>query len=125
MAFLCSKCSAVALEITDAIIFQPDNRSDEIMLQVIACRRCGFRGLAVYEESRRGALASDSWEHTGYRVGGDELSVILQAIRSCPNPRNPNCGCATHLILGRKSYGRWVQLRGFDILDSFPMRRDK
>jgi hypothetical protein len=104
--------------------FAADSRSDEINLQLLRCMRCGFRGVAVYEESRRGELGGERWEHTGYRMGGDELAVLAEAIRACPEPRNPQCRCPTHIILGRRSFGRWVGLRGFDILDSFAMRRE-
>lgn len=76
----------------------------------------------MYEEARRGALNTESWEHTGYRMGGDELAVLAESIRCCPDPKNPHCRCPVHIILGRRSFGRWVGLRGFDILDRFPMR---
>jgi len=125
MPFWCPKCSSYSIEITDTLQFAPDNRSDEICLQGLHCGRCGFSALGVYEESRRGRLDAASWEHTGYRLAGDELAVILTAVRTCPTPNDPLCHCAAHLLLGRKSFGRWVGLRGFETLDSFPMQRER
>jgi len=124
MQYYCPKCSTLSLEIFDIIQFAPDSRSDEIVLQLIGCPRCGFRGVAIYEESRRGRMSGNNWEHNGYRVGGDELTVLSEAIRCCPEPNNPRCRCPVHIILGRRSFGRWVGLRGFDILDNFAMRRE-
>jgi hypothetical protein len=124
MAYLCPKCTTPTLDTSEAIAFAADSRSDEITLSLLRCTRCGFRGAAVYEESRRGVLTAETWEYTGYRMGGDELAVLAEAIQCCPDSKNPNCRCPTHIILGRRSYGRWVGLRGFDILDRFPMRRE-
>ena len=124
MQYYCPKCSTLSLEIGSVIQFAPDSRSDEIVLQLIACQRCGFRGVAVYEESHRGSLSRTHWEHTGYRVGGDELNVLNQAITACPDPCNPRCNCPVHILLGRRSFGRWVGFRGFDVLDSFVLRHD-
>ena len=56
MAFLCPDCSAKSLIIAMRLELAPDSRWDEITLQTIACASCGFRGVAVYRESRRGAL---------------------------------------------------------------------
>ncbi len=69
MPFQCPECSTKTLKITHKLELPPDSRSDEITLQIIECSGCGFGGIAVYEESRRGALDDDSFDHTGYRVG--------------------------------------------------------
>ena len=97
MAFTCPKClksGSLAIEI--AIEMPPDGRSDEITLQALVCSSCDFRGLAVYQESRRGALDSVAWEHIGYRVGPLVVESVAGAIRSCPEPRNSRCSCAAH-----------------------------
>jgi hypothetical protein len=124
MAYLCPKCNTPALDTAESIEFAADSRSDAITLSLIRCARCGFRGAAVYEEARRGVLSNESWEFTGYRMGGDELAVLSESIHCCPDPTNPNCRCPAHIILGRRSFGRWVGLRGFDILDRFSMRHE-
>jgi hypothetical protein len=123
MSFRCPQCALPGvLEIRLSIQFQPDSRSDEIFLQVIACQRCGFQGLAVYEESRRGALESESWDHTGYRVGPGGLAAIVQAVESCPAPNNPACTCRAHRDLGgQDGTGRWQGIDDLVIIDSFQM----
>ena len=55
MSFACPECLTKSLKITAKLELPPDSRSDEITVQVVACSRCGFAGVAVYEESRRGA----------------------------------------------------------------------
>ena len=69
MAFLCPACDAAGgLKITRRLELPPDSRSDEITLQIVRCRRCNFEGLAIYEESRRGALGDEAVDHRGYMV---------------------------------------------------------
>ena len=100
----------------------PDNRSDDIILQVVSCSQCGFSGLAVYQESRRGAMDSESWEHIAYQVPVSDVKAISSAIRSCPAPKNPGCQCAAHLQLGqRDAGGRWCGLQDQNLKGSFPI----
>jgi hypothetical protein len=107
-----------------AIELPPDNRSDEITLQVVSCTVCYFRGMAVYQESRRGALGSESWDHTGYKFDKTLVSSLAKTIRSCPRPRDHKCKCASHRLLSRfDPYGRWQLPQDFEISDVFPMRR--
>lgn len=109
-----------ALKITQTLVLSPDSRSDDIILQVVRCTLCGFKGLAVYEESRRGALDSESWSHTAYRVAEQDLKTIAAAMRACPAPRDPRCQCDTHRQLGiRDRGGRWNGLQKIAIEDSF------
>lgn len=106
-----------------SLALPPDSRSDEIDLQTVTCRQCGFRGAAVYEESRRGALEQESWEHTGYRLADRELDELAALIGSCPDGANPRCGCASHLALGRADEsGRWQSPAGLDWRQAFPMQ---
>jgi hypothetical protein len=123
MPFRCPYCAQPdALEVSLSIQLPPDSRSDEIFLQVVACQRCGFQGLAVYEESRRGALEHESWDHTGYHVEPGRLAAIVQAIESCPAPNNPACACSTHRDLGwQDATGRWKGIDGLTMSDSFRM----
>jgi len=86
----------------------PDTRSDEITLQILMCMSCGFNGLGVYEESRRGALDSESIDHRGYRVDSSLIKYLRGIMLRCPDPKNPRCACSSHSelkIVDR--YGRW------------------
>lgn len=125
MAFTCPAClRAYALRITKSITLPPDSRSDDILLQIVSCKACGFRGVAVYEESRRGGLDSESWDHTGYRPPREEVSRISALIGRCPKKKDWRCSCPGHAELGRKDeYGRWQLPGTFDWLNSFPMRQ--
>ncbi len=124
MAFLCPDCQRYALNIVATLELPADSRSDEITLQVVTCAQCAFEGLAVYEESRRGALDDDSFNHCGYRVPQDELRAIQRAIKRCPSKKNSHCGCETHRTLGSKSAsGRWNGLKDIELGESFVMRR--
>jgi hypothetical protein len=112
MPFRCPNCTtAGSLKIRSRIELPPDSRSDEITLQIVSCARCGFAGVAVYEESRRGALDDDSFDHTGYHVSKDDLRALRKTIAQCPKPRDRRCDCTAHRALGRKNeWGRWNAL---------------
>jgi hypothetical protein len=124
MPFRCPQCkSPGSLDIAASIELPPDSRSDEISLQVVACSDCQFRGLAVYEESRRGAIDSESWNHIGYWVSPDAVASVLKAIRSCPTPRNAKCKCPAHTSLGKKDVrGVWRGLLEMERSHTFSMR---
>lgn len=109
MPFTCPECSASqSLRITSKLELPADSRSDEITLQVVECSGRGFPGIAVYEESHRGALDDDSFEHTGYRVDAGDLEALRAAIRACPSPENPRCECSAHRKYGRRdATARW------------------
>jgi hypothetical protein len=48
MSFECPKCLAPeSLDILDSIALPADSRSDEIILQIVGCGRCGFQALAI------------------------------------------------------------------------------
>jgi len=112
MPFVCPQCSVKSLKVASKIELPSDSRSDEITLQIVLCSRCGFAGLAVYEESRRGALGSESFDHTGYRVSVDDLRRVKRAIERCPKPRDRRCKCSAHCELGSKdASGRWNGLK--------------
>lgn len=80
--FICGKCNSKSLTITNSFDLGPDNRSDDRFLQTIKCTRCGFKGIAVYEESRRGSFDSESWSHTGYVVPSEVLNETISVINN-------------------------------------------
>ena len=111
-----------AMEIVQSLELPPDSRSDEITLQLLECRQCGFRGLAVYEESRRGPFDSESWEHAGWHVPPAQWEWISGLMLACPHPENPRCGCHTHKKLGLVDYnGRWCGLDQIEYTDEFAL----
>lgn len=124
MSFQCPQCLGLqSLQIIASIELVPDTRSDEISLQVVRCRDCRFEALAVYEESTRGALDSESVDHYGYQVARKDLFSIKSLIKGCPRPRDAGCSCASHRQLNqRDSSGRWMR-PGFEPGQKvFPMR---
>jgi len=122
MAFVCPDCDAAALTVRQSIELPADSRSDEITLQLVRCTACGFRGAAVYEESRRGALDDECWDHTGYRLSDDHRRALAEAILACPDPSDAHCDCDSHQRLGqRDETGRWVGLG--ETTGVFAMRR--
>lgn len=109
MSFRCPECSSHrSLKITLRIELPSDSRSDEIAVQIINCSQCNFAAIAVYEESRRGTMGTESYDHRGYRVSAADLQAVRQMIEQCPRPRDKRCRCATHRRLGKKdASGRW------------------
>jgi hypothetical protein len=123
MGFLCPDCNRDAINIVSSLELPADSRSDEITLQIITCEHCAFEGIAVYEESRRGALDSESYDHRGYHVPTDALRTLKRAIRQCPANKNRRCACKTHQTLGAKSpSGRWNGLSEIALEKPFVMR---
>ena len=114
MLFKCPNCLMSSLEIGQAIDLPPDSRSDEITVQVIVCRQCGFLGAAVYEESRRGAPGTETMHHTGYRLKRRLWKSLQGTIKKCPTPRN------VRALSWRAADGRWIGL-DVEIEGTFPM----
>lgn len=123
MPFLCPECStSQSLKINAKIELPPDSRSDEITLQIVECSRCRFAGIAVYEESRRGALDDESFSHVGYRVSARDLGTLKRTIAQCPEPNNWRCGCSAHQTLSKKDVGgRWNGLQGIECRERFKL----
>lgn len=114
------------LNIVQSIELPPDVRSDEISLQLVSCalNTCGFRDIAIYEESRRGALDSDHWDHTGFHVSSGGFEELQVAIAACPEPSNTSCPCDSHKKLGNvSSTGRWQPPEGVKWGSAFPIER--
>ncbi len=111
MPLICPNCRG-SLKIDAAMELPPDSRSDEISLQILRCMSCGFEGLGVYEESRRGALDYESIDHRGYHVDSSLLNHLRSIILRCPEPNNPRCNCSSHFELKSVDrYGRWDWLK--------------
>ena len=124
MPFRCPQCKTPnTLEITISIELPPDRESGEIVLQVVCCSACRFQGLAVYEEGRGGSFEVENWSHIGYWVSPDAVESVVQAIRQCPDPRDPHCQCASHIALGkREKQGLWKGLMEMQTGHTFWMR---
>ena len=125
--FDCPDCAtAGSLRIVSSITLPPDGRSDDILLQIIRCGNCNFRGAAIYEESRRGNPDSESWEHRGYRLGIQELADLVHLIASCSANNDRGCRCSVHQTLSRTDeFGRWQPPFVTDWKSSFPVRRSR
>jgi hypothetical protein len=125
VAFSCAECgTAGSLDIVQSIVLAPDSRSDDIILQLVRCRQCRFRAAAVYEESRRGRLDSESWEHIGYRLSSQELAKLSALMARCPAKKDSRCLCSAHQALGqRNDAGRWQPPFHTGQENAFPMRR--
>ncbi|GAJ06187.1 unnamed protein product, partial [marine sediment metagenome] len=102
--------SVANVNIVSRLEIPPDARSDEISLQIVKCNRCKFESVAIYEESHRGALDSDVFDHYGYTIDQKELKELKALIRQCSEPKNRRCSCDSHRALRRKdSSGRWIR----------------
>lgn len=125
MALQCPQCKhTTSLRIVQRVELPRDSRSDEITLQVVRCGSCQFEGIAVYEESRRGALHREIVQHWGYRLPSNELSSLEKKMRTCPRPHNPCCTCPAHRALStRTAHGRWNLLDSLHLGEAFLMVR--
>jgi hypothetical protein len=123
MAYQCPECGrSGSLHIIHSIVLPPDSRSDDIVLQIVNCNSCHFNGAAIYEESRRGGLDSESWEHRGYRLGNRDLAHLKALIAKCLSRKDKNCHCPAHQTLGKANEsGRWQPPFDADWHNSFPM----
>jgi hypothetical protein len=122
MPFICPNCGALSLEIVHTIELAGDARSDEISLQQVGCIACGLRGAAFYQESRRGRLDEETWEHAGLVLENEDNRRLAELLGSCPDPTNPACGCPAHRLFGQVSAdGNWNGLDRFKPLQSFKM----
>ena len=122
MALVCPQCHDGTLTVLASLELPSDSRSDEIRLQVVRCTSCGFEGLAVYEESGRGALGSESVDHRAYWFGPEVADAVRRKLAQCPNPTNRRCGCAVHRAFGeRDARGRWIGLQRYDLGPRMPI----
>ena len=123
MAFKCPACNGGLLGIEMSMNLPPVY-DDEIQLQMVKCEACGFRGIAVYRESRRGSLKSNSFFHLGYEVSDKDLEFVRSGIQRCPAPRDRRCQCETHLAWGKLYWGA-PQASGMTVKREFRMELAK
>ena len=122
MDFICPDCHQTDLKIKSSIALPADSRSDEIALQIVVCSNCGLRAIAVYEESRRGSLESESWDHTGYHLNRADFDLLNSDLKNCPSPSKPDCRCDVHQRWGKKdANGRWRGLSDVPLFGGFMM----
>ena len=95
-----------AMSITHRLELPPDDRSDEVTLQLIRCSACKAEAGAIYEESRRGA--SESWHHFAFEMDPFSRLRILRLMEGCPDPGNKRCQCQAHLDLAGPAAYRLV-----------------
>jgi hypothetical protein len=124
MGFICPRCRAVSLKITSSIELPPDSRSDEIAVQTLKCTKCGFAGLGVYEETRRGGLDSESVYHRGYYMNNSTIASLEKNINQCPKPKKHGCHCRIHRSFGcTNEFGRWNWLEKIPHKETFILER--
>jgi hypothetical protein len=113
------------LQVVHAIELAPDAAWDEITLQWIECRACGFAAPATYLESRRGALGSELVHHDAYLLQADDAGRWKSLLSGCPQTKNSGCSCEAHALLGRQdSSGRWIGLNEIAVEGLLPIAYD-
>ena len=83
-----------SLSITHRLELPPDDRSDEVALQLVQCAACGAEAGAIYEESRRGA--EELWNHFAFELDPFSRHRLQRLIESCPDPGDKRCACPAH-----------------------------
>lgn len=94
--FLCPVCQQKQIQIGNSVELQPKDRWDEETLQLIDCEACQSAGLAIYQESRQGALDRETVNHEGAFVPLSDLLSVRATLLLCPQPEARDCGCAAH-----------------------------
>ena len=125
MGLVCPACQQASLMVVARLELPPDARSDEIAVQVLSCSRCDAKALGIYEESRRGALDSESWSHLGYPMEPEAADALAARLARCPHPGNARCGCATHRSFKRPKQDWRDSLRGVRWNKPFAVRYEK
>jgi hypothetical protein len=121
MPFECPLCHGKTMAITFALELPPSDVDDEVALQTLKCPACEFHAIAVYRESRRGRIESESWYHHGYPITDECLERLYEAFLLCPSPGNRSCQCPSHRQLAQQN---WLSpnLPGIDCQRRFEMR---
>jgi hypothetical protein len=121
--FYCPQCERPSsLWIKAALELPGDSRSDEIAVQLVTCTECGFSGAALYEESRRGSLEAEVWDHVGCTLAQAAYLELSSLMLGCPNPGDAACLCEAHRALSlQDNSGRWVGLADYHPTGYFTM----
>lgn len=99
MPLICPQCQRGTLRVETSLELPPDARSDEISVQIVECSACGFEGVGVYRESRRGALDDEVVDHVCHTATPEVLSRIHGLIGRCRRQGDASCSCAAHRAL--------------------------
>lgn len=124
--FICPICDRESLAIGCGIELPPDltDGSDELTLSLVRCLLCSFSGSAIYEESRRGSLSSEDWNHDCVAAPPDALGTLAALILSCPDRKKWRCSCPAHFEIAlRDPSGHWVPPVPISGPKRFPIRR--
>lgn len=108
------------MSIAFSLELPPGGSDDEVSLQTVKCADCEFGGIAVYRESRRGSLSSESWHHDGYEVTEHSLLSLMETLVLCPSPADRRCRCSTHQSLGTRHWSDPAQ-NGIEVKREFRM----
>jgi len=122
MNFECPACGAGSLAITCSIELPAElsSGSDELTLQTVACGICSFRGIAIYEESRRGS--SENVHHHCFAAAISEVDALSALVARCPARSRPRCSCEAHQLVGSQyAQGRWHPASQTVEGETFPM----
>jgi hypothetical protein len=111
--FACPECGRPELAVARRIALPGDRRSDEIALEITACR-CGFKAIAVTEHRVRVNIRDAASDHVGYRMPTAAVDLLAYLIALCPEPDEEYCACRAHAILNRRDLrNQWNLLRSF------------
>jgi hypothetical protein len=111
--FACPDCGRAELAVARRLVLPGDRRSDEIALEIAACR-CGFRAVAVTEHLMRVNIHDTASDYVGFRLPGAAVDLLAYLISLCPEPEEEYCPCRAHAILNRRDLrNRWNLLQSF------------
>ncbi|GEM_PF-976297 len=102
MPFECPQCQVKnSLQILTTLELGPAAGADETMIQLTECSHCEFQALAIYQESRGGALEGEAFSHQGYPLAKEQFQLLTDLFRVCPDGFKRMCGCQAHQELAR------------------------
>lgn len=109
MAFECPSChEARSLAVVKRVEVKPPAPSVETSVQLVECKDCHFKALALYQESGADAAESEVVSHRGYSLDAAGFEVLSQIIKDCPDRLNRRCRCPSHVKLDEfASSGKW------------------
>lgn len=120
MPLQCPKCKRPRLQVQKSMELGSDERSDEVALQIVHCPACGFKAVAIYEESRRGALDDEAIHHTAYPTDKEALKELRDIFASCGDPNDAKCTCGGYQR-AREMLSKRSERPGVDWQDPMPI----